>query len=49
MGSNSSSPRGEGGEGRVRKWGYIPYCRFSIVHAFNGYVVASLSNTLTKT
>ena len=48
MGSNSSSLRGEGGEGRVGKWVYIQYSRFSFVHVFNGYV-ASLSNTLTKT
>jgi hypothetical protein len=38
----NSSPRGEGGEGRVRNWEYFLYCRFSFVHVFNGYV-ASLS------
>ena len=47
-GSNSLSPRGEGGEGRVRNWGCIQRFRFSFVHVFNGYV-ASLSMTLTKT
>jgi hypothetical protein len=48
VGSKISSPRGEGGEGRVRNWEYIQYCRISFVHVFNGYV-ASLSNTLTET
>jgi len=43
--SNSSSPRGEGGEGRVRIWGCIQHFRFSFVHVFNGYV-ASFSHIL---
>ena len=42
LGSKISTPRGEGGEGRVRIWRYIPCFRFSFVHVFNGYV-ASLS------
>jgi len=41
-GSNCLSPRGEGGEGRVRNWRCIQHFRFSFVHVFNGYV-ASLS------
>ena len=47
-GSNRLSPRGEGGEGRVRNWRCIQHFRFSFVHVFNGYV-ASLSIYLTKT
>ena len=39
---NSSSPRGEGGEGRVRTWRHHRCHRFSLVHVFSGYV-ASLS------
>ncbi len=47
-GSNSLSPRGESGEGRVRNWRCIQHFRFTFVHVFNGYV-ASLSYILTKT
>jgi len=47
LGSKISSPRGEGGEGRVRNWEYIQYCRISFVHVFNGYV-ASLSKHIIE-
>ncbi len=46
-GSNSLTPRGVGGEGRVRNWRCIQHFRFTFVHVFNGYV-ASLSYKLTK-
>ncbi len=43
--AKSSTPRGVGGEGRVRNWWQCLCYRFSFVHVFSGYV-ASLSITI---